>query len=232
MSNSGHQTKLWYLAKINLFSAMSQKDMIYMSQITRMEETPKYSPIFLPGDPADSIYLLKSGRVRISKISSEGKQITMSILEPGNIFGELSLVDDNSPRETIAEAMEDTLLCIIRKRDFEEFLKQHPEINLQVTKLIGMRLKNIETRVEDLVFRSSRERLLSLLKKLSVEYGKKIDEGILIDLKLTHQELSELISTTRQTVAEWMKKFEKEYLIQMKGRKIILLSKFADITLD
>lgn len=215
--------KIWYLSQIDILSAMSDIDMSHMEGITQMTTAPKYSPIYLPGDPANSIYLLKRGRVRISKLSEEGKQMTLSILEPGNIFGEYALIDDSN-HQTIAEAMLDTMLCVVQKEDFEAFLKEHPEVNLKVTKWIGQRLHNIENKVEDLVFKSAEQRLEELLVKLSEEYPQPVGDGVQIDLTLTHQDMGELTNIARPTVTDLLKRLESKGKIRVNKRKITVLA--------
>ncbi len=217
------ESKLWYLSQINLFAAMLPEEMKQMEAMTSMCSTPKYEPIYLPGDPADSIYLLKKGRVRISRLSPEGKQIILSILEPGDIFGEVALIEDGSEQDSIAEAMEDTLLCIVRKTDFEQFLSMHPQLNLKVTKLIGLRLRQITNQMDALVFKSAEQRLKELLIRLSQEYPKQVADGILLNITLTHQELGELTNIARQTVTELLKKLENQGLIRFEKRRIVVL---------
>lgn len=216
--------KIWYLSKIQLLSAMSSEDMALMDKISHMESTAKYQPVYLPGDPATSIYMLKKGRVRISSLSEEGKQVIHSILGPGNIFGELSLVDDAGEHESMAEALEETLLCIVHKNDFEAFLESHPQLNLKVTKLMGMRLRQVTSRVQDLVFKTAEQRIESVLKYLSREHGEPSPDGTLINLPLTHQDLGELTNLARPTVTDLLKHLQAQGKIRMQKRKIIWLN--------
>jgi len=217
------KTKLWYLSKIQLFSAMSHHDMEQMERMSQMETTAKYEPIYLPGDAATSVYFLKKGRVRISSLSHEGKQIIHSILAPGNVFRELSLVDEDGEHDSLAEALDETLLCTIHKKDFEDFLYSHPQLNFKVTKLIGFRLKQVTSRVQDLVFKSAEERVESVLQHLSLEHGQALDGDTLINLPLTHQDLGDLTNLARPTVSEIMKRLQAQGKIYTQKRKIILV---------
>ena len=202
---------------------MSSEDMSHMDKISHMESTSKFQPVYLPGDPASSVYLLKKGRVRISSLSEEGKQVIHSILGPGNIFGELSLVDEAGEHDSMAEALEETLLCIVHKKDFEAFLESHPQLNLKVTKLMGMRLRQVTSRVQDLVFKTAEQRIESVLKYLSQEHGETLSEGSLINLPLTHQDLGELTNLARPTVTELLKQMQIQGKIRFQKRKIIWL---------
>ncbi|PIQ29122.1 hypothetical protein COW36_17980 [bacterium (Candidatus Blackallbacteria) CG17_big_fil_post_rev_8_21_14_2_50_48_46] len=224
MGTSDTISKLWYLSQINLFSAMEQDEMKQMEEMTQMCTTPKNEPVYLPGDPATSIYLLKKGRIRISRLSEEGKQIILSILEPGDIFGELALIEEAGEQDSIAEAMEDSLLCLVRKEDFENFLAMHPDLNLRVTKWMGLRLRQITNQMDALVFKSAEQRLLELLQRLSQEYPKPVKDGMLINLTLTHQELGELTNIARPTVTELLKKLENKGLIRFEKRRVVVLN--------
>lgn len=216
-------SKLWYLSNIKLFADIPDKDMQEMENKALMHSKVKYEPIYLPGEPANSVYILKKGRIRISSISAEGKQVIHSILGPGHIFGELSLIDDDSEHESLAEAIDETLFCTFHKKDFEAFLQQHPQLNLKVTKLIGFRLKQITSRVQDLVFKSAEERVESVLNHLVEEHGQSHTKGRLINLPLTHQDLGDLTNLARPTVSEIMKRLQTEGKIQIEKRKIILV---------
>jgi CRP/FNR family transcriptional regulator, cyclic AMP receptor protein len=215
--------KIWHISQIDLFKSMTQLDIERMGEISHMDKIPRWSPIYLPGAPATSIYFLKQGRVRISRLSEDGKQITLSILEAGSIFGELSILDGNAPHDNIAEAVEDTLLCQVQREDFENYLKHHPELSLRVTKWMGLRLRQIENKVEELVFKSASERLKSLLLRLSLDYPKRVLDGVLIHLPLTHQDLGELTNIARPTVTEQLKKLEQEGFLRFEKRRIVVL---------
>ncbi len=130
---------------------------------------------------------------------------------------------DDSPRDTIAEALDDTYICVIKREDFEALLKRKPDLSFKLTKLIGLRLKRIGTRIEDLVFKDVNTRLANLLLDLSQKYGVKEKEGIQIGIKITHQEMANLIGSTRETVSMTLGEFKRQGLIDLEGRKILIL---------
>jgi CRP-like cAMP-binding protein len=216
-------SKLWYLKHIKLFSGLSQAELQEMDRITRMQEIKKKQPIYLPGDPANTVYLLKKGRVKIASSASSGKEVTFEILEAGEIFGELEVLED-SPRETHAEALDDALICAIRREDFDRYLSEHPDLSVKLTKLIGLRLRKIQTRVEDLVFRDAPARLAHLLLELSKTDGAPEGAGLRLHAKLTHQEMANLIGCSRETVSTILGQFREQGLIRIDGRSIIVLN--------
>ncbi len=215
--------KLWYLKHINLFSDLTPHELQEMDRITRMQEVKKRQPIYLPGDPSNTVFLLKKGRVKISSTAPSGKEVTFDILEPGEIFGELEVLE-GSPRETLAETLDDALICAIRREDFDRYLRQHPDMTLKLTKLIGLRLRKIYNRVEDLVFRDVPARLAHLLQKLSKTDGVPDGAGIRLRVKLTHQEMANLIGCSRETVSTTLGQFREQGLIRMDGRSITVVN--------
>jgi CRP-like cAMP-binding protein len=214
--------KLWFLKNIRLFEGMSPSEIHEMDQITRMEEVKKRQPLYLPGDPSSSVYLLKQGRVKIANTGASGKEVTFEILEPGEIFGELEVLE-GLPRETTAEALDNALICIIRREDFDRYLATHPTITVKLTKLIGLRLRRIQSRIEDLVFRDVPARLAHLLSELSKSDGVADNQGIRLRVKLTHQEMANLIGCSRETVSTTLGQFRDKGLIQMDIRTITIL---------
>ncbi len=216
------KTKLWYLQKINLFKEMTPEEMRELNRVTRMESVRKKMPIFFPGDPSHQVYLLKEGRVKISRISEEGREVTLAMLSPGEIFGELEVLGD-TPRDTLAEALDDCQICVVSKDIFLAMVSRKPEFSFRLTKLIGFRLRKIENRVEDLVFRDVPARLAHLLIDLSKEHGEEAPVGIALKIKITHQEIANLIGSIRETVSAVMGEFKREGWIAFEGRQITLL---------
>jgi CRP-like cAMP-binding protein len=215
--------KLWFLKNIRLFDGISPSDMQEMEKITRMEEVKKRQPLYLTGDPSRNVYLLKRGRVKIANTAPSGKEVTFDILEPGEVFGELDVLED-APRSTSAEALDDALICVIPRKDFDQYLAMHPTVMFKLTKLIGLRLKKIQSRIEDLIFRDVPARLAHLLSELIKTEGVADKQGIRLKVKLTHQEMANLIGCSRETVSTTMGQFRDDGLIQMDGRTITIVN--------
>lgn len=215
--------KYWYLSRNEFFFQIALQERAWLDHVVHLEKIPRGEIIYLPGDAADRIYILKQGRVRISRLSPEGKQITLLLLKSGTLFGELALLDESSCHSNIAETLEDTYLCWISKENFQAFLNQHPELNLKLIKLVGQRMREIENNLEDLVFCSVEERLQRLLQKLARQHGEDNGEGVRIVLKLTHEEIGQLINATRPTVSEILKKLQRAKLIRVVKRHIVVL---------
>ncbi|TKB80829.1 MAG: Crp/Fnr family transcriptional regulator [Nitrospira sp.] len=220
------QKKLRYLNNINLFSGLSQTELGEIARITKIQEIKKRQPIYLPGDPSNSVFLLKKGRVKISSSSVTGKAVTFEILEPGDIFGELDALE-GSPREMAAEALDDVVICALSRQDFERCLQRHPDLTLRLNKLIGFKFRRLESRIEDLVCRDVPARLAHLLLDLAKTAGSAQDPGIRLRSKLTHHEMGNFIGCARETVTTILGQFRDDSLIKMDGRSITILNPSA-----
>ncbi len=217
--------KIWYLKHINIFGDMTEAELSMVDRITYMKDYSRHEQVYGQSDPGDVVYLLKEGRVKIYKLSPDGKELTLAILEPGEIFGEMALVD-TGPRETIAETLDDTLLCVIRRRDFEILLHKKPSLALRITKLIGVRRREIENQLENLVFRSAPSRLALLLMSLAEKHGVRDSRGIILNVKLSQQELANLIGTARETTSALLNEFKRLGFIDIQNRRIKILDQW------
>lgn len=215
------ESKLWYLQRIKLFKELTPQEVEELDRIARMVSVKKNEAIYYPGDPSRGVYILKSGRVKISRLSKGGREVTVALLKPGEVFGELEILSDTS-REDLAMALDDSQLCVIQKELFLSMVRQKPEICFSVTKLIGTRMGRIESLVENLVFRDVHSRLAYLLVDLSKNYGKRMPEGIRLEVKLTQQEIANLIGSSRETVSSVLGELKNEGLIICENRQITL----------
>lgn len=220
-------TKFWYLKQFDLFSHLSREEMKMMAEMTTMSPFPEKGVLFFPGDPPDSVFLLKEGHVKISRVIADGHKLTIDILNPGELFGESAITGPAGERDTMAEAMTPVIVCVATKQRFMEFLRRRPDLVMRVTKLMGFRLRKIETQYESLIFKSVPARLAELLVRLAADYGKPAGAGIEIGLKLTHQEISELIASTRETTSAVLGDFRDKKWIDSEGRKLIVLNRSA-----
>ncbi len=215
------EEKLWFFENFNLFDCLSKEEKMRLSDMTRMQEATSKQIIFLPQDPSNSLYFLKKGRVKISSYSDDGREITHAFLGPGELFGELALTGPGS-REMIAETTEEALVCSVNADDFEKILEENPCLNLRITKLIGLRLKRVNMRLRRLWFKSAPERVIALLQDLMGDYGEEDSKGIMIKLKLTHQDMASLAATSRQTVTSTLSDLEKRGIIDYNRRTIFI----------
>lgn len=212
---------LWYLKKIPLLADLGPDVLARLAERIELREVKRREVIYLPGDPGGSVYFVNGGRVKISKVTRDGKALTLSYCGPSELFGEVCLVD-GGPREEMAEAMENAMITEIERSDFEKLVQTHSQLGFQLTRLLAGRRRDLENKLETLVFRDVTSKLAELLLQLAQEYGVEDSRGTLVALKITHQELANLIGSTRETVSLTLSQFKKKKYIATEGRKVII----------
>lgn len=212
---------LWYLKKIPILAELGPEVVARLAERVELREVRRREVVYLPGDPGSSIFFVNGGRIKISKVTRDGKALTLNYCGPSELFGENCLVD-GTPREEMAEAMENSMTTEIERSDYERLLQQHASLGLHMTKLLAKRRRDLENKLETLVFRDVTSKLAELLLKLADEYGVDDSRGTLVALKITHQELANLIGSTRETVSLTLSQFKKKNLICTEGRKVII----------
>ncbi len=216
------KTKLWYLENFNLFEVLSQEDKMKMADQIIDSTVGKGEYIYFPEDPSTTLFILKEGRVKIGSFSDDGKEIIKTILSPGEIFGELALVGEET-RNDFAIALEaDTVVCAISLDDMMKAMEGNPRLNLQITKLIGLRLRKVERRLESLVFKDARARIIEFIKDIAKEQGKKIGDEVLVKHHLTHQEIANITATSRQTVTTVLNELREQDQIYLERNRFLI----------
>jgi CRP-like cAMP-binding protein len=177
--------------------------------------------IYLPGDRAQGVHFLSSGRIKISKVTRDGKELTLAYRSEGDFFGEPCLLD-GGPREEMAEAMDASVTVEIPRDLLDNLLKQDGSAAYKFARALIARRKDLETRVEQLIFKDVGAKLAELLLNLGQEHGISDERGLIVGLKITHQEMANLIGSTRETVSLTLSQFKRKGLIQTEGRRVIL----------
>ncbi|KPV45054.1 Crp/Fnr family transcriptional regulator [Alicyclobacillus ferrooxydans] len=215
--------KVWYLSQINLLEELPMEDLQMIDAMAPMSRVPKGTLIITPDTENVSLYFLKQGRVRLFKVNEDGKQLTIGLLGKGNIFGETETFSTGSGSAYV-EAMDDALVCILGKKDFEGLLMKRPQVALKMVSILTQRIRESEEMLENLAFRDVRYRLLYLLSKLAKSFGQPSDGEkspyTKLDLNLSHQELANMIGATRESVSVTLSQLAKEGIVTT-GRKEI-----------
>ena len=186
--------------------------------------------IFQKGDPGTSMMAVLSGRVRISAYSEDGREIILNMVDPGQLFGEIALLDGKE-RSADATAMGKTELLILDRRDFLPFLERNPKIAVRLIEVLCSRLRRTSEMVESIAFLDFGARLARLLIQMSDHYGKETESGLLIDLRISQADLGNLIASTRESVNRQLSTWAQEGVIAIDQGRITLLDREAlDLT--
>lgn len=214
---------LSFLQRVSIFSGIGADSLQRIASITGEKSFPKKSIIFHEGDQGDTLYILKSGRVKISKITEDGREKTLTIMQPGDFFGEMAIFDD-LPRSATAEVIDDTaMVYTVSKRDFERIILEHPSIALKIMRDLTRRIRQVNQQVEDLAFKDVHERVASTLCHLSKSEGRSMGGNkVLINLKMTHQDLANMVGSSRETVTRALNRLQDEGIISISHQQITI----------
>lgn len=213
--------RYWYLKRCDLFSRLNDSGVARLEQVSHVKTFERRSLVYLPSDESDSVLLLISGRVRIYHLTGEGKEALLAFIDPGELFGELTLVGQRQ-REEFAETMEKSRILKIPRQDVLALMQEQPDMALRLTQLMGLRRQVFERRLKSLMFQSNRERLIHLLLELAKRYGVPHAEGLALSVKLSHQEMANLIGSTRESVTVSLSELQREKLVRVHRRQLIL----------
>jgi CRP-like cAMP-binding protein len=212
---------LWYLKKIPLLADVGAETIQRLVKTLELREIRRRQVVYLPGDPGDAVYFVNGGRLKVSKVTRDGKELTLAYRVPGEIFGELCLIE-GGPREEMSEAMENSLISVVERPLFEQILLKEGLIGSRLVKVVAQRRREVENKIEQLIFKDVNAKLAELLLRLGEEYGIDDARGTLVSLKITHQEMANLIGSTRETVSLTLSQFKRRGFIHTEGRKVIL----------
>ncbi len=212
-------SKVLYLERFRLLDAMTGPQKRTVEQMTRMFEVKRGQRIYMPGDPSDQIFLLKVGVVRISSILADAQETILALLYPGDVFGELAMVDD-SPRDHVATAHEDVVLCALGRDLLLKMAAEAPSFGYQITKIMGLRLRRFRTRIEELLCKSAHARIAHTLLDLATDYGIPDSHGVLIPIRLNQADLGNLVGLARETVNIVLQDFRQRGLVEADRRSI------------
>lgn len=210
------------LIKAEYFEELPAEELHNLAASATVRHLRKREVIYFPGDPRDQVFLIDSGRVKLARVSSDGREVTLAILETGELLGESALVLAGR-RETLAEALTTASLISFRARNLQQLMEKHPKLHSRVTRLMARRRILVENRVEDLAFRTVPARLARALLLLAKTYGEERGNGYRLDVRLSQQELGNLIGSTRETTNHFLNEFRRNGLIAFDHQGIDLL---------
>lgn len=216
------KSKLWYLENFNLFESMNGKELKIVAEQTKMKEWGKGQYIYFPEDPSTSIFFLKKGRIKIGSYSEDGRESIRAVIQPGEIFGELALVGEEK-RNDFAQALDDdVLICAMSMQDMERHMETNNKLSIKVTKLMGLKLKRTQTKLNDLLFKDARSRIVDFVRNLAIEQGTKIGDEYVVKHPFTHQDIANLTASSRQTVTTVLNELKEKDLLYMERKKFLI----------
>jgi len=200
------------LAGVPLFAALNDRKLDALLTATTTKRLAAREELYHKGDPGNQLYAVMSGRLKASAAGLDGKEVVFSIMGPGEVIGEIALLD-SKPRSATVEAMEASELLTLHRRDFLPVLERHPRVALQLAAVLAGRLRRLSELTEDTLFLTLPSRLAKKLLSLAAEYGKPVPEGTRIDVRLPQGELGEMVGTSRESINKLLRTWTAEGIV-------------------
>ena len=202
------------LKNIDIFSGLKEKDRKKLHQLAIEKNVPRGEYVFLRGTFGKVLYLVMEGLIKIEQPTERGKVKTLALLGPGECFGEMAIIT-NMPRSASALALENAKLLMLKREVFVSHLQNHPEISLRIIEVLCQRLTEANEQIKSLTFDSVAARLANNLVSLAEKFGEQDKEAWRIRIRLTHQELADLVGSTREIVTRTLKLFADEGSVEI-----------------
>lgn len=213
---------LWYLENIDLSGILCPRKIKRGDLEThehKVFEKGRY--IYLPDEYADRMFFITEGRVKIGTYSNQGKEVTKAIISNGEVFGELSMIGEDK-RHDFAYAMETTRTCVMTVKDMQAMMREHDALSLFLMRTLGSRMLEIEKRLQSLVFKDSRTRIIDFLIDLAHKRGQRVGYEMLVRKFLTHQEIANLTATSRQTVTTVLNELRNKEILTFDRKRLLI----------
>lgn len=212
---------LWFLENLDISGLFCPKKMDSAHDTQTHKQFKKGEYIYLPEEHADKVYFISDGRVKIGNYGDSGKEITKAILNAGEVFGELSLIGQTERRD-FAYAMEKTSCCVLSVEEMKNLMRDHGGLNLFLMKIMGSRVLQMEQRLESLVFKDSRTRIIEFLLEMAEKRGQRVGYEYVVRKFITHQEIANITATSRQTVTTVLNDLRNKNLLTFDRRRLLI----------
>ena len=201
---------------LNVFNVLNEEQVMNIAKNSKIIELEAGNLLFGPEDKVKYIYIIHQGRVKIYKLNEAGKQLTLAYLVPGNIIGEVDIFSMR-PRGVFAEIAEDAKLCVINKNYLREIILDYPELTEKMFQLVCSRVKELEDDIYNQAICNTRDKIINKLLNMSLSNKNSSETAI---INITHQELAEMIGSSRETVSLTLKTLENSNYIKLLHGKI------------
>ncbi|MGH0031038.1 MAG: Crp/Fnr family transcriptional regulator [Myxococcota bacterium] len=200
------------LANVGLFSHLDDAELDALLQVTSSRRLAEGEVLFRKGDPGRQLHGVVEGRLKISSSNPDGKEVVFGLSDPGDVTGEIALLDAG-PRSATVVALAPTELLTLDRRDFLPFLESHPKVAIRLAEILAARLRRLSELAEDSVLLALSPRLAKKLVALARSYGRETPEGTRIELKLSQQTLGEMVGTSRESINKQLRAWASAGLV-------------------
>jgi CRP-like cAMP-binding protein len=216
--------KLWCLSEVDVFRDLSPAEMDRIGGLLPMKTYPAGALLYSPPNPVETLFILKAGRVRLFRVSTDGRVLTTSIITPGTIFGEMILLGQHM-YDNYAEALDETIVCVVNRTCVQQHLLSDPRIAARIAEILGQRLLDMERRLSDSVFKSVPQRVAGMLLRLAAQPPRRALAPRGEQIRLTHEQVAALVGTARETATKVLGEFADRGLVRLGRGRITLLDR-------
>jgi len=210
------------LRRVFLFQELGDRELDLLAECTVSRRLSAREELFHKGDASDECYAIVTGALKASSTSPEGKEMTFSVMGPGEVFGEVAMLCGGRRTATV-QALDASELLVIRRRDLLPLFEREPRIAIASMAALAERLANVSELAEDHRFRNLPARLARKLVALSESYGSPEGDSVVIELKLSQTELGNMVGATREAVNKQIRAWEKDGVVQHEAGRLQLL---------
>ena len=220
--NSDTEVSKRFLTSVPFFTNLNPTEVDELARRLIPRRFQTGSTVFHLGDPGGLLYIILSGKIKISHSTPDGQEALLAIMGQGDFFGELALLDD-SPRSATAEAIAPTETLTLHRDDSMRFIDDHPVFARHVLTSLARRVRHMNAQISDIFFLDLPGRLARTLLKLSQQHGRQTPEGVQIEISLTQTDLAEMTGATRVSINRALGRFRRQGWVKVKGRKFTII---------
>ena len=207
--------------QVPLFSGLEAEDLESLISVATRRKYPKDGVIFFEHDVGDALFMILSGKVKVTILSDDGREIILAMLSDGDFFGEMSLLD-NQPRSATAIAIQETEIVVLHQRDFLSIVEKRPRVSVNLLSVLSSRLRKANQQIGNLALHDVYGRVARILLEMASEDGERQPDGRVSFRRPTHQEIANMIGATRETVSRMISDLHRQGYIEISGKNVII----------
>lgn len=211
-----------HLEQFTLFDEIPRQVLVEVSNFTTLRSRPKNSYIYHPGDPSEVLFILKEGRVKVGNYSDDGREVIKAIIHPGELFGEMGLAGEDKRNEFAITMKEECSFYMIYVADLRKVMQHNSELSLRLIDRIGSRIRKTERRLESIIFKDSKTRVVEFIQQMISKEGMTYGDEVLLKHFLTHQDIANLTGTSRQFVTSVLNELKRSKIIKFDRNSILI----------
>ena len=216
------------LRTVPIFSELTEEELAALSRLALRKRYPKDAVVFFENEEGDFFFMILEGRIKVTILGDDGREVILSMLQEGDFFGEMALLD-NEPRSATAIAVEESELLSLHRTDFQGVIGDNLAISVALIKVLTARLRKANHQISTLALLDVYGRVARVIVDMAREEGKRLRDGRIAFRRATHQEIANRIGTTRETVTRMLKDLERQGLIHVEGKEIVVQPDFEKV---